>query len=75
VTNPPLHAIKCPAKRPRGVNMQCRCGCVVIPGEDYAYCHSCATFFRVIRGKGLMKLKKIDKKQVEFLWLLCEYEE
>jgi hypothetical protein len=73
---PPLHALKCPARRPRGINTYTRCGCLVVPGEDYAYCHTCGTFFRVIREEGKpVILKKIDKKQILFQWLLCEYEE
>ena len=73
--NPPLHAVKCPAARPRGLNKSSTCGCVVVPGEDYAYCHTCGTFFSVIRQSGKeLKLKKIDKKQIQFMWIVCSYE-
>jgi hypothetical protein len=74
--NPPLHAIKCPERRPRGLDQKARCGCVVIPGEDYAYCNRCGTFFRVIREPGKeLKLKKMDKNEIKFMWILCSYQE
>jgi hypothetical protein len=75
MTHPALQAVRCPRLRNKGGRHDTLCNALVIPGKDYAFCHKCSTFYRIIRTQGNpIKLIEVSKKNIMFMFLLCEYE-
>jgi hypothetical protein len=75
MTHPALQAVRCPRLRNKGGRHDTLCNALVIPGKDYAFCHKCSAFFRIIRVPGKpLKLIDIDKDEIRFMWLLLEYQ-